>query len=98
VLCVDVAEPNTSLSPRSPLYGENTDLALAVNYSNTEQLKDEFQRYRSEYLRKRVSALKLLNLDGGGGYEKMLDEILKDVEHTRNSLKVFSQVFEEKSK
>ena len=69
-------------------------MALAVNYSNMDQLKDEYMRYRSEYMRKRVSALKLLNLDGDGGYEKMLDEILKDVEHTRNSLKVFRSTFE----
>ena len=85
---------NTTSRPSRSTTSQKTDLSLAVNYSPVDQLKDEFIRYRSEYIKKRLSALKVMN--GEGGYEQMLDEIAKDVEHTKASLSVFKSFIDKK--
>lgn len=80
----------TSFVPSNPLFSEQTDLDLAIKYSPKKELTDEFVKYRCDYMSKRLKLLKREGLgstsDGVEFCEKLLDEIMSDLKHTKDSL------------
>ncbi|GMH51484.1 hypothetical protein TrLO_g13026 [Triparma laevis f. longispina] len=77
----------TSFVPTNPLFCEKTDLDLAIKYSPADALTDEFVKYRCDYMSKRLKLLKRCSTSDGVEFcENLLDEIMADLKHTKDSL------------